>query len=75
MPTCTCFLCGSHFQFGPRVYLGKQVKAWEIMVCNDCHASQRGGIVPAIYPHLVKHLNARGIRPEYDAHGWICWPL
>jgi hypothetical protein len=75
MPMRKCFLCGRQFQFGPNAYLGSAVKAWDIMVCNDCHASQRGGIVPAIYPHLIEHLKARGIKPEYDDHGWIRWPL
>ena len=67
--------CGNRFQFGPQTYLGMQVKAWDIMVCNDCHAAQRGGIVPALYPQLVEHLKARGIRPDYDDHRWIRWPL
>ena len=75
MPTHTCFLCGKQFQFGPRAYLGRRVEAWDIAICNDCHARTSGGIVPGIYPHLVEHLKARGITPEYDDHGWIRWPL
>jgi hypothetical protein len=75
MPTCKCFLCGKEFKFGPQTSEGMQVKAWDIMVCGDCHASQRGGIVPALYPHLIEHLTARGITPDYDDHGWIRWPL
>jgi hypothetical protein len=51
------------------------VKAWDIAVCGECYASQRGGIVPRVYPHLIEHLKGRGIEPEYDAHGWIRWPL
>ena len=73
MPTHKCFLCRRPFQFGPQN--GMQVKAWKIWVCNDCHASQRGGIVPDLYPHLVEHLKAREITPDYDDHGWIRWPL
>jgi hypothetical protein len=75
MPMRTCFLCGRQFKFRPNVYLGSPVKAWDILVCNDCRASQRGGIVPAVYPQLVEHLKARNIKPEYDDHGWIRWPL
>ncbi len=45
------------------------------MVCNGCGASQRGGIVPAFYPHLIEHLEARGIAPDYDDHGWVRWPM
>ena len=75
MPTRKCFLCGGEFQSGPRAHLGRQVKAWDIAVCDECYASQRGGIVPHVHPRLVEHLKARGIEPEYDAHGWIRWPL
>jgi hypothetical protein len=75
MSTRKCFLCGGQFQFGPQAYLGTEVKPWGIMVCNDCRASQRGGIVPALYPHLIEHLKARGVEPEYDDHGWVRWPM
>ena len=75
MPTDKCFLCERQFRLGRQAYRGMQVRAWDIWVCNDCHASQRGGIVPAIHPHLVEHLKAQGITPDHDDHGWIRWPL
>jgi len=74
MSTYKCFLCGGQFQFGPNAYLGKPVPAWDIMVCNNCHAWNRDGIVPETYPHLVEHLEARGTRPEKNAEGRILWP-
>jgi hypothetical protein len=36
MPIYECFLCDE--PFGPRAYLGKRVRAWDIMVCNECLA-------------------------------------
>jgi hypothetical protein len=41
-----------------------EVQPWDITVCGGCHASQRGGIVPALYPHLIEHLKARDLAPR-----------
>ena len=46
----------------------------DIMVCNDCFATNRDGIVPETYPHLAVHLEVRRIQPEKISEGWILWP-
>jgi hypothetical protein len=74
MPMYECFLCDDPFEFGTQTYLGKRVRAWDIMVCNECLAANHHGIVPESYPHLIAHLEVRGIRPEKNAEGCILWP-
>jgi len=74
MPIYECFLCDGPFEFGQRTYRGKRVRAWDIMVCNDCLATNRDGIVPETYPHLAVHLEVRRIQPEKISEGWILWP-
>jgi hypothetical protein len=74
MPIYKCFLCEDEFQFGPHSYLGKPINAWGIMVCNECLAANRDGIVRETYPHLAAHLDALGLQPEKNAEGWILWP-
>jgi hypothetical protein len=74
MPMYECFLCDNPFEFGMRAYLGKRVRAWDIMVCNECLAVNHDGVVPETYPHLAVHLEVRGIQPEKDAEGCILWP-
>jgi hypothetical protein len=69
-----CFLCGDMFQFGPGIYRGRKVAAWNIMVCNGCRTANHEGIVPSAHPRLVQHLNELGIRPKINSEGWICWP-
>jgi len=69
-----CFLCLRQFQFGPSIYDGERVHAWDIMVCSICLSGNHDGIVPSTYPRLITHLEARGIQPKTNARGWICWP-
>jgi hypothetical protein len=69
-----CGLCGLPFQFGPHVYMGQSVNAWEIMVCRNCIQGNHDGIVEAAHPHLIEHLNERGIEVKRYSNGRIAWP-
>ena len=70
----TCFLCQQPFRFGPQVYRGRRIPGWDIMVCNDCYDFSWGGIVPSVRPHLVSHLESKGIPVNLNKNGWIDWP-
>jgi hypothetical protein len=70
----TCFLCRDEFQFGPHVYGGKWIRAWGTSVCGGCVSGSHDGMVPRTVPHLLDHLKARAIEPQYNASGWISWP-
>lgn len=69
-----CFLCQRPFPFGPRRYYGRPIEAWNIMVCDICYGANEGGIVPGTYPHLVAHLESRGVAITPNVRGWIDWP-
>jgi hypothetical protein len=69
-----CFLCQEPFQYGPHVYMGQPVKAWDIIVCRSCIRGNQDGIVPSTYPHLDAHLEARGAFKRNEKIGWIDWP-
>jgi hypothetical protein len=75
-PTTTkCFLCGWSFQYGHGVYAGKPIPKWGgIMVCDRCRGSTWDGIVPGSFPHLERHLQAKGIPVKLNDKGWIDWP-
>lgn len=72
--TCECFLCKSHFQFGPHVYDGRRIPRWDIMVCRRCYDGNWDGIVLESHPQLEKHLNALGIGVHLNEKGWLNWP-
>jgi len=44
------------------------------MVCNGCRGSNCDGIVPSAQPHLVEHLQSKGIPYKLNENGWIEWP-
>ena len=71
---CRCFLCDRGFQFGPHIYDGKKVPAWDIMVCSPCLNGNWDGIVPREGSRLVAHLEARGIPITLNDKGWIDFP-
>jgi len=71
---CDCFLCSRAFQFGPHRYEGRRILAWDIMVCDTCYGGNHDGIVPTSYPHLVPHLEARGIQVVLNTRGWLPFP-
>jgi hypothetical protein len=72
--TYSCFLCCTEFQYGPHIYDGSYVKAWDIMTCNRCRRANWDGILPGSFPQLEKHFRERGLQPEMNAKGWIEWP-
>jgi hypothetical protein len=75
-PTTTkCFLCRWSFPYGPNVYGGRPIPKWGgIMVCNRCRGRNSDGIVPGRFPHLERHLEAKGIPVELNGKGYIDWP-
>ena len=69
-----CFLCKSAFQFGPHRYEGCRVPAWDIMICNICRSANWDGVVPGSFPHLIEHLEKRGIDYQLNDKGWFSIP-
>lgn len=69
-----CFLCQTPFQYGPHIYSGRPVKAWDVMACNRCLDANWDGIVPSRHPRLIAHLEERGVEIRLNAKGWIDWP-
>ena len=69
-----CFLCTSQFQFGPHVYRGRYIRRWGISVCSGCFAANHDGIVPETYPHLLKHLEGKGVEIALNLRGWLDFP-
>jgi hypothetical protein len=69
-----CFLCNRAFQFGPHIYRGRRVQAWNVMICGGCNRGNWDGVVPGVRPHLVPYLQSKGIEVRYNANGWIDIP-
>jgi hypothetical protein len=70
----TCFLCQQPFRFGPQVYRGRRMPEWDVMVCSDCYDFSWDGIAPSVRPHLVSHLESKGVPVKLNKIGWIDWP-
>ena len=69
-----CFLCERPFQFGPHLYRGRLVRAWDIMVCDSCVRGNWDGVVPSMRPHLVPYLESKGVEGLFNEKGWINIP-
>jgi hypothetical protein len=69
-----CFMCGSDFQFGPHVYGGRAIGAWNISVCQSCYSSNHDGIVREQHPKLMAHLKEQGLGIQLNNRGWLSWP-
>jgi hypothetical protein len=37
-----CFLCETPFQFGPRIYNGRRIPEWDMMVCRAAATKATG---------------------------------
>jgi hypothetical protein len=64
-----CFLYSFPFQFGPHVYNGKRIAAWDVMVCDGCYRGNWDGIVPQSRPHLVPYFTIEGDRGSLQPKG------
>lgn len=69
-----CFLCSRPFQFGPHVYAGRSIKAWDIIACDICTSSNWDGLVPQQHPRLIAHLKERGVEIRLNEEGWLPIP-
>jgi hypothetical protein len=69
-----CFLCQRPFQFGPHVYNGRHIAAWDVQICESCLRGNWDGIVPAQHPRLIQHLKDKGIPITLSASGWLDIP-
>jgi hypothetical protein len=45
-----------------------------MMTCTSCYESNRDGIVPEVFPHVIPYLKSRGVEIKLNARGWINWP-
>jgi hypothetical protein len=69
-----CILCGLPFQFGPHVYKGRHIKAWDAEICDGCIAANWDGIMVENHPNLVEHLKAKGVQIALNPMGWLNIP-
>ena len=69
-----CFLCNRPFQFGPHIYDGRHIAAWNMEVCRRCYDSNWDGIVIEGRPKLVEHLKNIGVEIKRNAKGWVDLP-
>lgn len=67
-----CFVCGRRFQFGPSIYAGKHIRAYEIEVCAGCYEGNWDGWAPHIEAKLIPRLEAKGLPiPARNQKGWL----
>jgi len=69
-----CSLCGRPFQYGPHIYNGRHIAAWDVQLCDICLRSNWDGIVPERAPRLLSHLKQRNIPIQLNASGWLDIP-
>ena len=69
-----CFLCKKPFQFGPHIYNGRKIPAWDMLVCSGCYTGNWDGIVPEVRPHIIPYLQSKEIEVKLNQQGWIDWP-
>ena len=69
-----CFLCTRRFQYGPRVYAGRLIKPWHIVVCLPCIGKNSGGLSPNHYPRLMEHFRAARINFQSNIEGSLAIP-
>jgi hypothetical protein len=69
-----CFLCKRPFQFGPHVYNGRHVAAWDAQICNACLRGNCDGVVLEQHQDLAEHLKSCGIPITLNAKGWLDIP-
>jgi hypothetical protein len=56
-----CKVCNSSFQFGPGVYDGKHIRAYNMTVCKTCWDSNWDGWNPSAEAVILRHLEEQGI--------------
>ena len=67
-----CFTCGDEFQFGPNIYAGTHIRAYNITVCRTCYSANWDGWAPSYEPKILKHLEEKGLpTPERNSKGWL----
>lgn len=69
-----CILCERPFQFGPHIYDGRHISAWDVEICQRCIRSNWDGIVTSDHPRLVEHLNKQGVQIKLNPKGWLDIP-
>jgi hypothetical protein len=62
--------CGASFRLVQR----RRIPEWDMMTCTSCYESNRDGIVPEVFPHVIPYLKSRGVEIKLNARGWINWP-
>jgi hypothetical protein len=67
-----CEVCGQEFQYGPYVYNGKFIPAYQIMVCSGCYASNWDGWAPQFEAAVKRKLTEEGLPiPARNPKGWL----
>jgi len=69
-----CFVTGKKFRYGPHIYEGRRVAAWDEMISNEAEKWNADGIVPSTYPHVIKALEEKGIEVKLNEKGWLPIP-
>jgi hypothetical protein len=69
-----CFFCKQSFQYGPRVFAGRPIRKWDLMICNGCYDAHRHGIATEQFPEVIAHLKSKRIPWRLNPKGLIDVP-
>lgn len=69
-----CILCDVPFQFGPHVYMGRHIAAWNVQICEVCIRANWNGIMTEQHPRLMEHLRKQGVPVKLNPKGWLNIP-
>lgn len=71
-----CFLCQRKVQCGPHRYEGRNVRKWDVWICDACRSGNWDGVVVSS-PHgkrLIEHLQAKNIPYKLNGDGHLPIP-
>lgn len=67
-----CFTCGGEFQFGPHVYDGRHIAAYDMTFCMGCYGGNWDGWAPRYEPRILAHLKDKGLEaPARNEGGYL----
>lgn len=67
-----CFTCGGEFQFGPHIYNGKHIAAYNLTVCLSCYDGNWDGWAPHCEAKILAHLKDNDLKaPARNEGGYL----
>lgn len=69
---CVCPLCSALFKWGPERFDGREIKRYDLKVCNICWQQSWGGWKHSHEEKIIAHLEKSGLPiPERNARGLL----